>query len=130
MTWVKILRWSVSEIAPMKKAIAPAALIIILMTQSSLQFHEVLKFFTHRDAIASVLCVERDVPGSCCAGTCHLVERVNAVSSQAGSSPMEVPVPNSRPLATHASVQAEPDKLWDWPRLWAKLNMHLQLRLV
>lgn len=59
MTWVKILRWSVSEIAPMKKAIAPAALIIILMTQSSLQFHEVLKFFTHRDAIASVLCVER-----------------------------------------------------------------------
>lgn len=130
MTWVKILRGSVSEIAPMKKAIAPAALIIILMTQSSLQFHEIVQFFSHRDAIAAVLCVERDVPGSCCAGTCHLVERVNTVSSQTGPSPMEVPVPNSLPLAMQAAVQAEPDKLWNWPRLWAMLNMQLQLGLV
>jgi hypothetical protein len=130
MTWVKILRWSVSEISPMKKAIAPAALIIILMTKSSLQFHEIVQFFSHRDAIAYVLCVERDLPSSCCAGTCHLVERVNRVSSQSGSSPMEVPVPNSQPLAASAAVQAEPDKLWNWPRLWAMLNMHLQLRLV
>ena len=89
----------------------------LLLLNSSLKLAEVLNYFEHREAIAAVLCVEKDVPGSCCAGSCHVAARTTALDGTAGSMPME-----STPVqrAVEQPFVAEPKRVltpWGWSRL-------------
>jgi hypothetical protein len=58
-------RSKVSHVWDMKLWLSAAGLAALLLLQMGMKFVAVAQFFQHRDAIASALCVEREVPGSC-----------------------------------------------------------------
>jgi hypothetical protein len=55
----------ISHVWDMKLWLSAAGLAALLLLQMGMKFVAVAQFFQHRDAIASALCVEREVPGSC-----------------------------------------------------------------
>ena len=92
----------------------------LLLLNSGLKLAEVVDFFEHREAIAATRCVERDVPGSCCAGSCHVAARTVALDGPAGSAPME---PTAHVRLVEQPAVLEPKRLltpWGWAR-WARL---------
>ena len=104
----------------MNKWMAFIGLGALLLLNSGLKLAEVLDFFEHREAIAATLCVEKDVPGSCCAGSCHVAARTAALDGRAGSTPME-----STPVArlVEQPYVVEPKRVlqpWGWAR-WVRL---------
>lgn len=89
----------------------------LLLLNSGLKLAEVLNYFEHREAIAATLCVEKDVPGSCCAGSCHVAARTAALDGTAGDGPMEsAPVLRvvEQPYVTEPKRVLKP---WSWGRL-------------
>lgn len=72
----------------MNQVLAPLSLVVLLLGPNALQLHEVGQFFLHREAIAAQLCVNKDVPGSFCAGTCQLAARMGALTGDQPESPM------------------------------------------
>ena len=115
----------------MNKWMAFIGLGALLLLNSGLKLAEVLNFFEHREAIAATLCVEKDVPGSCCAGSCHVAARTGALDGSAGSSPME-----STPIArlVEQPYVAETKRVlrpWGWARavrlfrLWMRPGVDL-----
>ena len=111
----------------MNQVLAPLSLVVLLLGPNALQLHEVGQFFLHREAIAAQLCVNKDVPGSCCAGTCQLVARVGALAGDQPESPMSPATPSPVPAAASASVVADPSKHWSWINLLEALLGQLRL---
>jgi hypothetical protein len=111
----------------MNQVLAPLSLVVLLLGPNALQLHEVGQFFLHREAIAAQLCVNKDVPGSCCAGTCQLAARMGALTGDQPESPMSPASPNPVPAAACASVVADPSKHWSWLNLLEALLGRLRL---
>ena len=104
----------------MNKWMAFIGLGALLLLNSGLKLAEVLNFFEHREAIAATLCVKKDVPGSCCAGSCHVAARTAALDGNAGSTPMEsTPVVRfvEQPYVVETKRVLRP---WGWAR-WVRL---------
>ncbi len=87
----------VSHVWGMKLWLSAAGLAALLLLQMGMKFVAVAQFFQHRDAIASALCVEREVPGSCCKGSCQ-VARMTLLLDGGGTAAPAEPVPSEGPL--------------------------------
>jgi hypothetical protein len=91
----------------------------LMLWHSGRQSLEVARFLRHREVIARELCVNRDVPQSCCKGTCQLVQRVQAVEGGADAQRTAVP-PVDRLRLEGAPMWREEgvtDGRWSWVRL-------------
>lgn len=109
----------VGQIAIMKQFLLLGLFGSLMLWQSGRQSLEVATFLRHREAIARELCVNRDVPQSCCKGTCQLVERVKSVDGGADANRTAVP-PVERLRLEGAPMWREEgvtDGRWSWVRL-------------
>lgn len=97
----------------------------LLMLNSGLKLAEVAYFFENRTAIAETRCIERDVPGSCCAGSCHVAARTAALDGPVSPNEPQAPGPAPRPVAQTSPMTAQ---RWDWRAALAAL-LGLQPRL-
>lgn len=99
----------------MMKWMISLALSGLLMLNSGMKLAEVVFFFQNRDAIAAISCVERDVPGSCCHGSCQVAATTSALD---GAQTPLAPAP--RPLAMWQPAPMV-DFRWDWLAIWARM---------
>jgi len=81
---------------PQNSWIAAVTLASVVMLNSGMKFAEVMHFFRYREAIAQELCVNREVVGSCCKGSCHVARRVSMLDGGSGEAPAE-PVEGREP---------------------------------
>lgn len=95
------------------------------MLNSGLKLAEVVDFFENRDVIAAVLCVERNVFGSCCAGSCHVAARTAALDGASSANAPQAPAPRALAVAQASPMLAD---RWDWrAALAAMLGWRLPL---
>lgn len=90
----------------------------LLMLNSGLKLAEVTDFFENRATIAATLCVERDVPGSCCAGSCHVAARTAALDGAAPANEPLAPAPRALAVAQASPMMAD---RWNWRAALAAL---------
>lgn len=90
----------------------------LLMLNSGLKLAEVVDFFENRATIAATLCVEKDVPESCCAGSCHVAARTTALDGQASANAPQAPAPRAMAMAQASPMLTD---RWDWRLALAQL---------